>query len=576
MKMLLLTGLLLFCSFMSFGQEKLSDKNDERAEVRIKKMILVTDLENQIKNIPFAAIRVYARYRIASWLLKDGKDDTERAEEIARAAIDDHYKNKDEIPPQYFFDSQLFVLLDVHAKDVAKQLRDKYKISAEDESLIPAMLRQKGGDKLAVDAAIRILSRQNERSPDLVYLLMTLEQRGSPELYRLLGSMLVADQTGRARISTNMVEILTRFFVKREVTVEMRTQFLRLVLARSRNVAALSAPEQWAYYRTLQKLLPEISSETPEILAEAGTVHALLSAQVSRSTREANEMNERINNSSDPIAARVAEAERADDDIIKYALYKSAARLALSNKRFVYAVDLMEKASEIDISASGLPEDSLRKEHDQFYRDVVTTGLEANEPDAANHAVKKMNAPLSKAEGLRKISKYYIDKDDLDSGRYAHDEAIKHINKGESSPESIATIIRMLPATNTMDPVRVFELTKIIAKSINAIPSLSAEDKPDTQNYRDYVTKVMTINLDLRSALTELVKVNRSSAADIADRIEKKEIRIIADYVLLTDSIDSLLKQKKKTTESSILSLQGSGPSVGKRNVMSENILAFR
>src|SRR5207249_3463119 len=143
-----------------------------------------------------------------------------------------------------------------------------------------------------------------------------------------------------------------------------------------------------------------------------------------------------------------------------------------------------------------------------------------------NHAVKKMNAPLSKAEGLRKISKYYIDRNDLDSGRYAHDEAIKLINKGKSSPESIATLIRMLPATNTLDPVRVFELTKIIAKSINAIPSLNVEDKPDTKNYRDYVTKVMTINLDLRSALTDLVKVNRSAAADIADRIDKKEIRV--------------------------------------------------
>jgi hypothetical protein len=56
---------------------------------------------------------------------------------------------------------------------------------------------------------------------------------------------------------------------------------------------------------------------------------------------------------------------------------------------------------------------------------------------------------------------------------------------------------------------------------------------------------MMAINFDLQPALTALVKVDRSAAADIADRIEKKEIRIIADYVLLTDSIDNLPKQRK-------------------------------
>jgi hypothetical protein len=545
MNKILLIGLVLSSSFLCLSQEKVAE---ERDELLLRKQMIVSDLESQIKNNPLAAVRVYAGYRVASWLWRTGKDDTGRAEDIAATAIGDYYQNKAEIPFDYYLDSQLFVLLDAHAKDSAKQLREKYKTSSDDDArLIPSLLAQKNGEKLAVDAAVRLLAGQNESSPDLMYLLIRLEQQRSPELNRLLGSILAAEESSRTTLSTNTIEMFTGFFMKPNVPIEMRTRFLRLVLARSRNVAALSVPDQWAYYRTLQRLLPDLAAEYPELLAEAGVVHALLSAQVTRSTREANDRNERLRNSSDKLAATVAEAEREDDGTTKYSLYRSAARLALAEKKFVYAADLMEKASETKMSGSLTPkEETFRSNlHDEFYRDVVTKSLEASESDAANHSVKKMNAPLSKGEGLRRISKYHIEKKDPEAGRQAHDEAIKLIGKMESSPEAIATLLRMLPTTQKLDPARVFELSQLIAKSINTIPSLTIEDKPDTKNYQDYVRKMMAINFDLQPALTALVKVDRSAAADIADRIEKKEIRIIADYVLLTDSIDNLPKQRK-------------------------------
>ncbi len=546
---LLMTGVLLFCPFAAFSQDKIVEGKDD--EIRVKKQLLIVDLENQIKDIPYAAVRVYARCMIASWLWKDGKDDTGRAEEIAAAAIHDHYKYKNEIPFPYFFDSRLFNLIDSRSKDLAKQLKEKYKASLDESALITDLLSQKNGEKLAVDAAVRMLSRPNEQNPDFVYLLMTLDQRGSSELSRLLGAILAADQTGRIKLPTNMIEILTGFLIKPDAPNELRKQFIKLVLTRARNVAALSEPDQWAYYRTMQRLWPDISTRYPEMLAEAGTIHVLLSARVDRATREGNERYERLQNSPDKLAATVAEAERADKDLDKHILFKSAANLALKEKKFVYAVDLMEKASEIDVTTTGTSAEFSKRLHDQFYREVVTKALESSEPDAANHAVKKMGALWSKAEGLRRISKFYIDKNDLDSGRHAHDEALKLIGKTETSQELLATVVRMLPSAQKIDSSHVFELSQVIAKKINTIPSLNVEDKPETRNYQDYVIKAMTVNWFLLPALTELVKVDKNAAADLAGRIEKKEIKLIADFVLSTNAIDSLPKLKK-ATESAI------------------------
>ncbi len=119
------------------------DEKDELSQLRLKKELIVNDIEGQTKNIPFAAVRVLARYRMASWLWKYGKDDTGRAAEIATAAVDDHYKNRGEIPSVYVLDSQLFILLDANAKDLAKQLREKYKGSVDQSASIAVLLREK-------------------------------------------------------------------------------------------------------------------------------------------------------------------------------------------------------------------------------------------------------------------------------------------------------------------------------------------------------------------------------------------------------------------------------------------------
>jgi len=62
-----------------------------------KKKIFVDDIESQLSSIPFAAVRVDIRYRLAAWLWKTGKDDTNRAEALAVKAVGELYEKKDEI-----------------------------------------------------------------------------------------------------------------------------------------------------------------------------------------------------------------------------------------------------------------------------------------------------------------------------------------------------------------------------------------------------------------------------------------------------------------------------------------------
>jgi hypothetical protein len=535
-RLIVLAGVFVLFALPAIGQDPDFEVVKEAGDAAVRKQIIVADLENQIKNIPYAAVRVCTRYRLAAWLWKDGEDKTGRAEEIAVAALEDHFRNKTEIAPTYSCHPQLFILLDKNAKEAANEARKRHDPSRADESLqLAALLNQADGERRAVDAALGLLSRPGEGNPDLVYLMFQLESRGSPELNRLLAGIVASEESGATRYPPYMIEIFGSYFIKPAVPVEIKRSFIRLVVRRSLNVAQLTVPDQDLYFRLLRSLMPEIPSIYPEILGEASIALGILGTRMARSTKEAHERYERINNSADPLAATVAEAERATEDSDKNGLYTYAARLALRAGRFTYAVDLMEKASEFDKTGDEAYKEFQISLRDQFYRDVIAAALKANQPVAANYAIRRVTGAPEKAEAFRNIAAYFVENGDVNSGREAHDEAIKILSRIDGSPGTIATLLKMIPVAQKIDPTRVFELNRLVTRSINNIPNLNVEDRPDTANYREYVRRILLINSSLFPVLSGLVKENRNAAEDLASRIDKKEVRIMADFVLLTN-----------------------------------------
>lgn len=78
------------------------------------------------------------------------------------------------------------------------------------------------------------------------------------------------------------------------------------------------------------------------------------------------------------------------------------------------------------------------------------------------------------------------------------------------------------------------------SRSLNSIPFLAAEDKRGTENFKKYVTEIMDINWDLLPILVKLAINNRRAASDLTARIEKKEIRALADFAVGVVPLDEL------------------------------------
>jgi hypothetical protein len=213
----------------------------------------------------------------------------------------------------------------------------------------------------------------------------------------------------------------------------------------------------------------------------------------------------------------------------------------------------MEKAAEIDRAgkATETEKNFRRGRHEEFYSNVVTASLGADELDAALYSIRKMAMPITTVEALSQVTKYGIENSDMDNARRSHNEAIKLVNKSDSSPRMIAALLRMIPAAERLDSGSLSEVIRLATQRINDLPTLNVEDKPETKNYRDYISSIVVINYDLRSAISELVKTDRVAAEDLAGRIKKNEIKFIADFVVAITMIENI-PEPEESPENSI------------------------
>ncbi len=531
-----------FIASISSAQTVPPAEVDKAVEKRIKKQILVSDTENRIRELNFAAPRVMARYRVARWLWQDGKDDIGRAEEFAILAIDDLYKNRNEIPDVYFssLSTQLFALLERRAPNVSKTLKEKHKVSNSDESAIQnSLLDQPGQEKAAVDSVIRSLYSNGPVDFQLVPVLFRLNQRNSPELYRLLDNIIAAEERVPGRVDAGLLLTLAQYFAGIEVQSGTFFRYATIVLNRSRFASQQPfAPfDQWL--NIVNAVDPIVQERAAVLVSDFGVVRAVLQSRISQVSRDSRERDERINNSIDKLGALIDEAEKTDDPLVKYDLYKRAAMLALDKNLFRRATDLTLLFGEVDISTVPILQSGQRTEVGQLLDRIVAKALKTDDDSSAIYATERHLESIRKANGFADVSKYFVDKGNIDAARSTMQYALRATTEVEDLPRRASTYFQLIPIAQKIDPTSVFEINTLAARSINSIPSLNPEDKPETENFKDHVSGLMIVNWNLLPMFEGYAKLNRNGSSDLASRIEKKEIKVFADFLLGVSAIEN-------------------------------------
>ncbi|HXG85686.1 MAG TPA: hypothetical protein VNI84_16810 [Pyrinomonadaceae bacterium] len=544
MKLKLSLILIVFCTLTAQAQ-KVDDKAKIAAQQKIlKKQIIVDDLDSQAKNVPLAAARIFARLKIAEWLWKDGKDDTNRAESLAVRALEELYEKKDEIPNSIFLSAPLFTMLELNAKDTAKKLKAQYKIEArEDLSNALSLLNKEGGDKILAAKIKQHLTKGNDLY-QISHLIGELRDRKSQEVLAILAHIIALEETGGNSFPADALFNLTDYFREQTVPIDLKTRFYRIILGKARD--ATQSPDGSGITSAdslIYAVLPDINQNAPELSGEATALKSILSAKTSQLTRESRERDERIKGSEDKLAALISEAEKADSKNVKRDLYDDAGILATKQEKFQLAADLYGKALENIANSEKVKPEILYGHHDQQLNEIVKAALDKDDVESAEYATKKIVVEFSKAEALRQTAIYFYENKDSASALSAYDKALKLIVKQDSATIKFYMLFRLISAARTIDADRISEVTAITAKTVDSFPTLNPEDKPGTDKFNDYVETIMAINYNVNQVMRDLVKKNKSEANDFAIRINRKEVKIIADVVLAINQIETEKKQ---------------------------------
>ncbi|MBX3295196.1 MAG: hypothetical protein KF762_05755 [Acidobacteria bacterium] len=532
----------LFIFFVAncIAQSALS--SDEReAQRRVQKIMLVNDLENRVREVALAAPRVLARYRAAEWLWSDKEDDIERAEDFAVAAIEDLYKNRVEVPSPYFstLSSQLFALLDRYSPETSQRLKAKHKVDEyQEDSIQYHLLNQPGGEKAAVDATIRALYSISATDTNLPVILLRLKQRNSPELFRLLDTLIAVEERNPGRLELNTLVLVSPYYDDVNIQSGSAARFGRIVLRRTQIASQLPFADFDAWLDLLNRNSSLITRRLSDRVPEVEVLRAVLASRISQKSRAERERNERIRNSIDPLGALIEEAENVDDPIVKYELYQRAVGLALDQGLFRKAADLALDLGKVDLSTVSILANVQKAIVGQLLERIAETALKVGDDVSAIYAVERQMEDERKAEGELSIANYYVENQRLDRAREVSINAQKTIAKIESLPRRASFYIKLIPISQKIDPTGVYEVNALAARSINMIPTLNVEDKPETENFKKHVAGLMIVNWNLLPMLVNYVKSDNNGASDFVGRIEKKEVKLVAELLISIQNFD--------------------------------------
>lgn len=545
MKSLTLFLVSILLSVICVAQKPIRRNELTPQEIIVKKQILVDDIERQIKEVPYAAVRVYVRSQLVAWLWKDGKDTTERAEKLAVIIVEELYNKKSEIPLLYFnqFRSEIFALLEKNSKNIAKLLGEKYERTADEEiNDAYSLFDKENGHKLVADRILNALVIGIDSEFDVLSLIDELHERKSTEILRIITTILSLEESGKRMFSNEFLYSIVYLFRSSEIPPNLQERFFNIVLNNARNAIILNSNLE-SSFKLLNAVISDINKKMPKLFGEANALGQTLSLKISQAARKIREREERINESLDKLSAIISEAEKSEDTAEKYLLFTRAARLALEMKKFNSATDLAEKAFLIE--SDSIPKIFREGFHDQFLKEVVQQALKNNNLESSEYAVKKMSSKLSMAESLIEIAKYQNENKEVSTALENFDKALILTEKSETSNLKIYTFFRLISFIREIDKTRLEEAIPKTAKAIEEIPTLNPDDKPETKNYENYVTSIMVTNFNLLPIMKKLVKENKTEAIAFINLINRKEVRIIAEFALALETFETEINASK-------------------------------
>ena len=426
--------------------------------------------------------------------------------------------------------------------ETSAKLKTKHEFGLEEDLFSGfSQLTKKDGDQAVAAKLLKALSKPGDVNGSINPLLNSLRTMRSPQFPVVLGAFLEGVESGRVTVNNGMLYLFFVNFNDPQVPPAMRLRYFALIVGRARRAAVKPEGDNFVVHEMLLSAINSFGELAPELLAEAMALKTALATSESRLARMKREAQERVDASSDKLAAAIEEAERAEEPVIKNSFYIQAEVLAKNTGKFAVAVDVIDRLVEIEKS------EFMKNWSDQKYWDVARRAFEKNEVEIGLKAINRIVDPVKRAEAGKIAANYYDVNKDPVAAREMLSGVLKLLADADSGdPTRVHGLVRAIPMVQKIDKIALPETIMLAAGAINDLPTPGIDDRPGTKKYNDYVSQVMTVNFNLSTIITLLLTREKADAADLTERIQKREVRIVADLVMAIEGLETAQKEAEK------------------------------
>lgn len=524
---------LLFVGFSNAQVVEKEKDEDLSIAARTRLLINLSYLNQQVKTLDSATIKVFLRIETADFIWKRRiSEEREFAESLLEDAIKELQTRKAEIPGFYqiSFQTDIISSLKRNSPDFFQKVSKKYGLEENDYAQSYNLISKRGnsGISKAIEQVKKSLSDQDVSSDPPVEVVFMIEELTAQNKIVEANSILEFILTSFEKSAGGSYELflyLNKKYTSPTTSIDLQKRFLRFIIAAGQstlqkpNLNALDLKKRQNIYQILDYNLLKIQTILPSDFPQALAVKDILQKSMTDAFKERAEINKRINESKDKLNQTVSEAEKAEVKLLKNDLWEQAAALALEEKKFSLAVDYLEKVESSD--------ENFLLRHDQFLDDEVTkSALKEMDVASAEYAVRNIKSKLrSGLADLQIVKFYHVNKDTMNA-QLALNNSIKKIQSAENDAQKIRGLSNALNAAFSIDKDSLFNIAETIVKIVNSIPVPSLDEKEENESRKQYVNDVqMVVAWNILASFRVLARHNSEFARSLTSSFTQHEYR---------------------------------------------------
>ncbi|MGH9821302.1 MAG: hypothetical protein ACRD43_14140, partial [Pyrinomonadaceae bacterium] len=291
----------------------------------------------------------------------------------------------------------------------------------------------------------------------------------------------------------------------------------------------------------------------------AQAVFLAMDGKASAASKEEDEVFKRINDSKDKLQQAIWEAESATTAKKTFAdsLWQYASEIATEQKKFQIAVDCVLKmwANEKEAESNDKKTQgdnpqgfSFAVARDHMLLDqILPKALKEKDLDSSEYAVNRIQDNDLRSTGILKVAAKYLELGNKAQSYESMQDALKLLEKGDETTHRVRITLSSIPIAMGIEKSNAFETVSLAIRMANHLPTPNPEDKLGTEARIKYVDGVLMPNAyNLEKAFKILAKSDVGFAASIAQEIQPKSWRLVADIVVETERLYPLDKQPKR------------------------------